>query len=324
MSTCPSCKKPTQSRVCEHCGLTVLQVAQEYRGGKGFVTTEQVRPTDSTLTAPVGFWVAGQPVPKLGSREPKGLSGWQQKVQQAARMKRLSSGQMGDFQPASVVLQFATDDAVRVDLLCRSTLDGLVHSGLLHDDSAIVDLVATRRPLSQSPAGEPGVQVVVTPGEIFTGRVRASLDALLGTAPPRARKLVDSTPRTEPDGKAPESRAPEWKKAVKTAFTGVEIPTRVSMVCEFSLSRWLEPDIVHYPTTNGRDVDKLVKSTILGVGGKNTPDLVDVVASKRFGDPSARVSLYAGALLTQRVLAGLFAQYTQPTGHWSTSRQAPA
>jgi len=296
--------------------MTVLTITTDYRGGKGFVTTEQARPTANTLTIPVGFWVDGQPVPKTGGREPKGLPGWQGRVQQAARMQRVAKGNTGAFQPVSVILQFATDEADAIDLLCRGTLDALVHSGIIHDDSNVIDLVATRRPVEHSPTQQRGVHVVVIPGELLYGKVLIRLNEYIARAP-HYRRVVMQTPRTEPDKKGADgSRVGEWKNAVKASFSGVHLADGpITLVCEFMLPRWLEPTRIHYPVVNGRDIDRESKSTRLALG--RNVDVTDVVASKRLQEPAhGIITIAPGSLLSSRVISSVLAGY-EPFARWS-------
>jgi Holliday junction resolvase RusA-like endonuclease len=298
--------------------MTILKIVSEYHGGKGFVTAEQAIPSPNTLTEAVGFWVAGEPTPQKGQmREDKDLQKWRGAIQAGARMNIISKGKMGAFQPVSVILQFATDEKHRLDYLCRSTLDGLTHSGLLHDDSAIVDLVATRRPANQSPTGATGCHVAIIPGELIYGKTKNWLTAFTQQHPPLARKLVDGIPRTMPDKKKGDSggKFPEWSASVERAFTGVKLPKRASLICEFKLGRWLEPDGIHYPIVNGRDVDKLSKSIAASLG----IDLVDLVASKRLGEPGAKIDVYDGPILGASVLNEMLGTWGGLHGAWSTS-----
>jgi Holliday junction resolvase RusA-like endonuclease len=296
--------------------MTVLKLIEEYRGGKGFVTTDQVLPTTGTLLAPATFWIAGQPIPKTGEREPKALGGWQSTVRDISRQKKMESGKTGAFQPVSVILQFSTDANDRLDMLCRSTLDALTHAGLIHDDSNIVDLVATVRPCSQSPTGAAGVAVTVIPGELIYGDVKRYVGGLVTGGVVRS---VYEHPRTMPDKSKKTAVSvgyQKWVIALENLYRKNEIPgDKATLICDFKLVRWLEPEGVHYPIVNGRDVDKLAKSVIAYAGLKN---VTDIIASKRLSeDTGARISLIDGSALTSSRMGELAGFYNGVHGNWS-------
>jgi Holliday junction resolvase RusA-like endonuclease len=296
--------------------MTTITVVDEYHGGKGFVTTEQVRVTEGSLRGPVSFHAPGVPVPKgFQVKLDRAAAGWQRVVQDAARQVRLTHGEVGAFVPVSVVLQFASDvtgGPARTDLLCRAVLDALVHARLLHDDSGVVDLVATRRPVSLSPSGGPGVWVTVFPFPIFGSGLSAVASGACGSG--AVSFTVEAVPRVLGDGREGlrHGTTNKWLDAVRGVAPTVVGPC--TLISSFGLARWLEPAGVDYPIVNGRDVDKLTRA-VAHAGGF---DVTDFVSSKRITEPPGGVfTVASGALLTQKVLGSVFRDAGQ-------SHQSPA
>lgn len=278
MYACPSCARELRIPVCEVCALTLTTTVTPYTGGRGFVTTEQAVPCLGTMKQPVTFSVIGEPLPKgQSTHQDKKLGPWQKKIEDAARVARLAGGETGAFTPIAVALRFTCEAPYRTDLLARAALDGLVHSKIIHDDSNIVDLVATKEEAG-GPQGDPGLSVTIFPEPLSHQRLADIIFDVLGT---QLHTLsIQGTPRVLGDGKAGAltPKTAQWLATLKDELPRYKGP--VSLRADFGLPRWLEPASIDYPIVNGRDIDKLIRA-VAQAGGY---DLRNFAATKRLAD----------------------------------------